>query len=137
LAHFAVTVILPKGTREEDVCDDLVLHSIIWNLIEAYDENKDDPIDGGRYDWWEIGGSWDGEFGDEGQPTNVCKVREIKAKEPMYALVTPDGGWHARGVLDTFCAAENEKDSLRWAAEYSEILSAFPDHYAVLIDAHV
>lgn len=57
-----------------------------------------------------------------------------------YAVITPDGEWHAPGEMGWFgCSSEGPDESKEWYAKYKErfIDSADPDLYLTIVDCHI
>ena len=92
-----------------------------------------------HWDWYEIGGRWDGHI-----PGNVLSVpallkrRDLKSLLPA-ALVTPGGSWHQREtfVTDSWLHGRFESKSERdWLIEVRETLGSYPEHRVVCVDVH-
>lgn len=83
-----------------------------------------------RWDWWAIGGRWDGLI-----PDNACAVRDIPAEVRTFAVLDVGGVWHERGRMGWFAMVSDEKDD--WAATCAAILAANADAFAVLVDVHI
>ncbi len=96
-----------------------------------------------RWDWYVIGGRWDGWLHDRETSTNTiadnsAPIFQILANGKWtYALITPDGQWHECGKMGWWAIAANEKEEAAWQEEQSQILARYRDHYLVLIDAHI
>jgi hypothetical protein len=94
-----------------------------------------------RYDWYDIGGRFFDLFRGE-----VCwPVRGLPKNIPVRVrhVVEPNGEWHDVDVQSCWpvtSPAEEQsvgrKSRTAWAAEVTEVLSAYPDHQAVLVDLH-
>ena len=92
-----------------------------------------------KWDWWYVRGNWvDGfpEYGD--------KIKNIDPKVlesfTSYAVITPDGEWHAPGEMGWFaCSTETDEEWNDWAAHYKErfIDTADPNMYLTLVDCHI
>ena len=57
-----------------------------------------------------------------------------------YAVLTPDGVWHAPGEMGWFgCSSETDEDSRDWDDHYMErfIESADPDDILTIVDCHI
>lgn len=76
----------------------------------------------------------------------VCDVSRLPA-EPPYALVTPDGAWHAcevnpgdfrwdRGEPDPAYHEANAAARASWATRYAELVAAHPHCWVVATWAH-
>jgi len=103
-----------------------------------------------KWDWYSFGGRWNGEMigKPEGSENgfnfeakyrqlgkNQCLVKEIAKDFLPFAIITPNGEWHEKGEMGWWGMVSNEKDT--WSKEAREILKQYPDHIAVLIDAHI
>lgn len=86
-----------------------------------------------KWDWYQIGGRWDGTLTEDEQ--NIFPMTSLKRGWSVYAIVTPDGQWNARGDMIWFGTSANE--SKDWDAMKCEIASAFPEHYGILVDMHI
>lgn len=87
-----------------------------------------------KWDWFQIGGRWSGEFGGK----NITTVREIVAcgKIP-FAIVTPNG-WFERGSMGWFGCVLEEKPQSEWESEARRILESLdPDATAIVLDCHI
>ena len=72
------------------------------------------------------------------------KTREnyakIQSQFLTYAVVTPDGEWHAPGKMGWFaCSSESDEEWLDWCEHYKErfIDAANPDWYLTVVDCHI
>lgn len=78
---------------------------------------------------------------------NMCRVGDVKIP-PVgdendedkyvsfpYAIVTPDGEWHAHGEMGWFGCSSNEQED--WPTQAREILSQYADCVAVACDLHI
>lgn len=57
-----------------------------------------------------------------------------------YAVVTPDGGWHAPGEMGWFgCSSESAEEARDWYDHYKErfIDTADPDWILTIVDCHI
>lgn len=86
-----------------------------------------------RWDWYEIGGRWDGKLHPDGK--NVFPLTELKPGWHVFAIVTPDGEWHQEAQMGWWGMTSNEDKD--WPQKMYEIASSFPDHYGVLVDARI
>ena len=72
MSHFAVMVILPEGTTAESA------EEAAAKLMVPYMETDELFADGSRWDWYMVGGRWDGEI--KGLPwrefTETCRLCE-------------------------------------------------------------
>jgi len=112
-----------------------------------------------KWDWWVIGGRWDGSiqnnyrsdndggfnFGDEHHQlqhnTISCKdlleiVKNDSSQYP-YSLVTPNGEWCQRGEMGWWGMSSNEKDTDDWHDTVNKILEKYEDCIAVGCDLHI
>lgn len=94
----------------------------------------------GRWDWYEIGGRWDGFL--KGACRNVIsteslrKAPDLKDRLPYYVL-TPDGRWleHERFIPDPYSVGHfDTKPVDQWLGEVTETLQEYPKHRVVCVD---
>lgn len=113
-----------------------------------------------KWDWWVIGGRWDGwihgpvrqeascdkkagyNFGNEHhRPENNCRrVSEIPIDDPFYlpfAVVTPDSQWIEQGEMGMWAIVMNAVGDEQWHQTVKEILAKYPDHLVVAVDCHI
>lgn len=93
----------------------------------------------GKWDWYEIGGRWEGYI-----RSNVC-LAETLLKRPdfkkilPFSLVTPDGWWHDREwvVIEGWMKwrMEERKDG-EWLRIVKDALSSYPHFRVVCVDIH-
>jgi hypothetical protein len=95
-----------------------------------------------KWDWWKIGGRWNGELapvaqrGNE-QTQNVTRAVDLPEDWVPFAIVTETGEWHERAKMGWWAMTTNEKDDDAWNAEAAEIASGHANHLAVLVDCHI
>ncbi len=108
-------------------------------LYEWVDTNPD-----AHFDWYEIGGRWDGIFEQvwesHNQETcsvggrvkgNICPVEALPREEYPGSLVTPDGQWHFFGWRFDGSAPEHDDiETIR------RIVETHKGHFAVAVDVH-
>lgn len=101
-------------------------------VIHTYNPN-------GKWDWYEIGGRWNGFM-----PGNVMLARTL-LKSPRLAkllphdFLTPDGKWHAKErYLSTSWPVGHfvQKTQRRWLEEFKLALANWPCHRVVCVDRH-
>lgn len=86
-----------------------------------------------KWDWWQLGGRWQGDLTDDNR--DIFQMMELRRDWSVYAIVTPDGEWHAKGDMGWWGMSSNEvKD---WNAAQYEIASAYPKCFGALVDAHI
>lgn len=113
-----------------------------------------------RWDWWVIGGRWDGylfgpkqqeascdkeggfNFGDEHHtPENNCRpVAAIPIDDTHYvpfAILTPENEWVEQGEMGMWANVSNEKDFAQWHGIVKDVLAKYPEHLAVAVDCHI
>jgi hypothetical protein len=144
--HFFVGVIIPN--------QDNVQNSVA-SLLAPYDENIENNKDA-HWDWWEIGGRWDGVLkGENEKPVlhihdiedNIIKISEFleldgiddRLRETInkmlnktfaipYAIVSEAEGWVE--------SDGEEKLQKKWEKEAIEILKRHNGEYLVCVDCH-
>lgn len=107
----------------------------------------------GKWDWYEIGGRWDGYLTGRTPPPTESASRLIDAnstrastllKDPKLssrlpaAVVTPTGEWIEKDAFITtssgwFIAERTKRD---WMLALRRIVAAFPTHTVVCVDVH-
>lgn len=144
MSHFLTAVIVPATPDEGDI-----LKSVA-ELLASYDENGECFREGSHWDWWTIGGRWDGELVGEAPdewdmlvPPSVPSLERnmslVSFRHPDFrpwAVVTPDGEWHERAQMGWFGMARSEHDD-DWSARCEDIFARYPDHLVVAVDCHV
>lgn len=115
-----------------------------------------------KWDWWVIGGRWDGSiqglnlnkgaswervFSEEARRlnNNIRKIDDAFLKElrshpqelTPFAVLTPDGDWHEKGEMGWFAMVSNEKDKGSWVEEVVELLAKYKESWAVGCDLHI
>ena len=95
-----------------------------------------------KWDWWVIGGRWDGwitgkeDTGREAVEHNIATTElAIERGVIPHAIVTPDGQWHERGQMGWWAILITENEG--WDAQAKEILSGYPGHQLLILDAHI
>jgi len=63
--------------------------------------------------------------------------REKDPKEPVFAVVTPDGEWIESGSMGWWGIISDEKDENTWGEEFKNILEKYSDCIAVVVDCHI
>lgn len=96
-----------------------------------------------KWDWWEIGGGWDSmlkdSWKDESHRYRNGKLAHIDDLDldrlPIpFAIVTPDGTWHAQGDMTWF--GRMSKLDEEWESKAKAILSENKDCILVVVDCH-
>lgn len=109
------------------------------NLLSTYNPDT-------KYDWYEVGGRWDGgipmktNMKLEIKSCNECKVSQIdmdKISSP-YAYIDTDGIWHERGEMGCFGMSSNDKDKDSWDDEFKKFIKNQKKSTIVtLVDCHI
>lgn len=95
----------------------------------------------GRWDWYEIGGRWDGYIpGAEDNVIPAGKLMndpQLKNRLPYFVL-TPDGEWleHERFYIVNGDMKTERFDDEAWLAEVRNALQQWPTHDVVVVDIH-
>ena len=149
MTHFLVAVILPNSEAAMSK-----VQFSVDDLLARYSENDPAvPQELQMWDWYVIGGRYSGKFtGGEGVARvgapevlgdeNVVPVQQMldSTEESFcYAMVTPDGEWHARGKLGWFAVSlTEEEDRDEWNVRSRQLLKPFTEgHRAVCVDCHI
>ena len=94
-----------------------------------------------KWDWWVIGGRWDGWItnaktaGERLADNTATTEQAIERNVIPHAIVTPDGEWHEHGKMGWWGILLTEKEN--WDSEAREILTRYPGHNVVILDAHI
>lgn len=94
-----------------------------------------------KWDWYVIGGRWDGWLFDrettgEAVGDNMTTTEDALARDKLtHAVITPDGEWHEHGQMGWFGVMLTENES--WEPDQKSLLSRYPGHHIVLLDAHI
>lgn len=94
----------------------------------------------GKWDWYEIGGRWNGYFHGRNviKAKSLLKSPDLKVRR-LYSIVSPDGEWHeVEKLINTgfFKFDTVKKSDSRWLIELKQVLSRFPEHRVVCVDMH-
>jgi len=94
----------------------------------------------GRWDWYEIGGRWNGEFRGRNVVTVKTLLKRANSKSDLpYYVLAPDGEWHeVETLFDAgYCKFESVRKSAgRWLIEVKQVLTRYPNHRVVCVDIH-
>jgi len=113
-----------------------------------------------QWDWYRIGGRWDGDLIDNQQRSengfnfdrrhetltnNAIKIADLltragdddKALYSFFAMLTPDGEWIEKGDMGWWGMVADEKDEGVWKAQVRTVYEKFREHWVVLLDAHI
>ncbi len=139
--HIEYLLNYPKfGWDDEDFYRDAIKWEEPENIGpegEVYSTYNPDP----KWDWWVIGGRWDGGLvtidGTSGNSVKRLALLDLEHTSPTFAVVTPDGTWHERGELGGFCVVFDEKPADEWDAQWKALVLAHNDSPAILVDYHV
>lgn len=131
--HYSLGVFVPKNITE-----DSEVKSYIEKLMAPFDESLNDYENKrGHWDFWRVGGRWDGDivdkpnftsFGNFGKDhefvvNNIAPASTVKI-DILYSLLTPDGEWHG-----TWQDQLTTEDKLALFVRYQ-------DHNVVMVDYH-
>lgn len=114
------------------------------NLISHYNPDS-------RWDWYVIGGRWDGflilkELDEEGEhiKTNEAYINEIdwdlmvKENNIPFCFIDVFGEWHERGEMGWFTSVKNEKDIDVWKQHFLDYIKELEDDCLVtVVDFHI
>lgn len=95
-----------------------------------------------QYDWWVVGGRWDGEFAPGNRLPVLDAIDELQSSDPAqwkfpYSLVTAEGEWISKGSMGWFGVAAPAMSDTEWHAKILEELRKQPDGMLVFVDFHI
>ncbi|MQL51792.1 hypothetical protein GFC01_05845 [Desulfofundulus thermobenzoicus] len=91
-----------------------------------------------KWDWWVIGGRYDGRVGSGSANPNIAPVSVLLEKDVMpFAVVTPNGKWHERGKMGWFGMSFDNKEENDWTEKVRSIFEKHRDCLAVGCDLHI
>lgn len=116
----------------------------IENLLTTYNPNS-------KWDWYSIGGRWDGficlkEKDSEGNPMRVNQARfsEIdwdymfNNNKIPFCYVEVDGEWCEKGEMGWFGLVSNESDESSWNSQFKDYVRFLDDDCLVTaVDFHI
>lgn len=104
------------------------------NVLSTYNPKS-------KWDWWEIGGRWDGFLTlKDGTTVNHAAIAELAPEsiQTPFAYVDLDGEWHEKGQMGWFGMARNEAEEEVWTKEYLDWIQGLPkDTVLVAVDCHI
>jgi hypothetical protein len=92
------------------------------------------------FDWWEIGGNWDGDLKGMKRKSNVVwrnclRVRDLPSDYGFFALVTPNKQWHEQWQFMEGKRSEKKEKAL-WHEFQQKLRKQHSERLLVLIDCH-
>jgi hypothetical protein len=112
-----------------------------------------------KWDWWVIGGRWDGwiirepeeeadkrrgEYGFPGERScnldnNSIRFGDIAFDDEMvpFAVVEPDGTWHEKARMGWWAMTADDKPHDQWIEICKTLQARHPDALAVACDLHI
>lgn len=117
------------------------------NRLISYNPNS-------KWDWWEIGGRWDGIIRNNRQSSkngfnfnekhytlnnNTVKVEQLinDCQQYPFAIVAPDGEWYEKGKMGWWACVADEKEKDLWEKQCREVFEKYKDCFAVGCDLHI
>ena len=93
----------------------------------------------GKWDWYEIGGRWDGMLSN-----NTALARSLLRSPRLEKLLphdylTPDGKWHAKAEFISTGWMQGHMVHTpegRWMKAFRRALKRWPDHRVICVDRH-
>jgi hypothetical protein len=92
------------------------------------------------FDWWEIGGGWDGELAPKkGRWStlggNCIEVRDLPDDYYFFSFVTPNKKWHEQWQFMKRNRSQ-EKEIALWNEHQKKMLKKYSRNLVVLVDCH-
>ncbi len=159
--HMLLYVVVPPTVEPQE------MEGYVERQLAPFDENRfwdeigeDDP-NPGKWDWWVIGGRWDGVIqGDDrnqhsggdwyryalseearqlgNNVRSADSLKRVMHRDPKrfvpFAILTPDAEWNESRTWNGHDFVEREtwtEDALELIAKHSD-----PDHWVVAVDYH-
>ena len=104
-----------------------------------------------KWDWYVVGGRWDGEmvgnyqssengfnFGEKHHMlnNNSVQIKDLKKRKSPFAFIDRKGEWHEHGSMGWFGMVSDEKDN--WTKVFRKLLAMEkPTDFLVSLDAHI
>ena len=95
----------------------------------------------GKWDWYVIGGRWNGWINDQEGPdgelaANMATTEQAVARGKIpHAIITPDGLWHEHGTMGWWGLMLTENEG--WGDTAKALFAVYPGHNIVIVDAHI
>ena len=93
-----------------------------------------------KWDWWEIGGRWSGMINGDDSARVGDVIDTLPDDFVTYAVVTPDGLWHAPGEMGWFgCSTDTDLEWDEWQRNYKKryLDTADPNWHIFIVDCHI
>lgn len=95
-----------------------------------------------KWDWWEIGGRWHGDFDPTGADRDVLTVEEVAsvigdARVLPVAILDPAGEWHEEGSVGWFGTVSDQKAAQEWERDVDRLITGYPGHAIIVCDCHI
>lgn len=110
------------------------------NLLSTYNPDS-------RWDWYSIGGRWDGflhyKDAEPGlEETNEAYIHELDMDYLLehipFCFVTEDGEWMEKGEMGWWCSVSNEKPEDSWKQQFVDYVKSLDaDCLVTVIDFHI
>ncbi len=151
------TVLKPRGEREKEL---MLVHpnankpKSSCSECGGTGEYESTSNYNAKWDWWRIGGRWDGSIkGEEAESedngfnfdsqhenpeSNTASTDFLLEKQIIpFAIVTPDGKWHEEGEMGWWGMVKDRKEKTNWKEEALQIYKSLEGHIAVGCDLHI
>ena len=96
-----------------------------------------------KWDWYTIGGRYDGRLKgeasntDEGLYRNILLAKQLEQKLKCFAIITPDGEFHERGQMHWFGIVTDQKENDDWDEEIIKTIQKYQNDILVAVDCHI
>lgn len=92
-----------------------------------------------KWDWYEIGGRWNGEILHAGEyDTNQATKDDLTKIDTPLCFIDLDGEWHEQGSVGWWGCISDEKEDSLWEKEFRDYLNSVPgDTLLTVIDFHI
>ena len=105
------------------------------NLLSTYNPDS-------KWDWWVVGGRWDGHL--DGENTLSLKdfvdyIKEDVEGRRTYAVLDVNGMWHEPGKMGWWAISNaTDEDTENFTTNYLNFFDGYEDYwYVTLVDCHI
>lgn len=138
MTHYKLFVLI----NESDFCEEN-LDLLVWEKVCMYDENivKQNNSTVVLYDWYVIGGRWNGYF----DGSNYTKFNNVIEEKYGCNIICLENEIHINGKYDFFLEYDKDDhpknlhiyDGIDWINKKKQLVEKYTHDYVVLVDCHI